>query len=254
MKILDLQHITDVEVIDYEQLQKREKEQDLIVKVSTEVGMEIVELGDVYGMYIFKEGDVYIAVDNSEGDNWVEECANDTIAIRYLAGHIDSEDILTENERYKKEQKEKEEYIKGNMPKYFDLTDRDVTGSLIKINYKHELIDGKFVEKEDGTSVARVYWDYCEKFLRLCGCENIDGINIYNSDSVMMEIHLTMNKNKDEGILLVMFDDDLITLEVEKELKEKGITVPSIFKEFIIKKRFELGNDVVFEVTPIDFH
>lgn len=256
MRYLDLKHIKNAKEINYSELQDKLEEIVVIAEVNEEVGKNIIELENIEGRFMFKEGDKYIAIDNSKGENWVEECACTPLAMRWLSGEIDTDELYRLNLEHEEDKKIREEYKKGNFPKYFDIKDKDVTGSLIKLNFDTELVSREFKQQEDGTFNGRFYWDYCEKFLKLCGCENIDmnEIMLRDDDRIFMELHLSMDAEKNEGILSVMFDDEYVNTEVEITLAKKGIKAPKIDRQFIIKKKFELSREKVFEVTPIDFH
>lgn len=274
MKFINLTEVNNLKDVNYAELQDKEMDLEIIVKVSELIGDEIVEkikenelsdeyILDVEGKYMFykKETDKWIAIDTfcMNVEDKIVECESHGIAYDWLLDKIDKKELEELNkQQIKREEENKlitEEYKQGIMPKYFDIKEKNVNGSLINLNFKYEIIDD-FVEKDDGTLNARFYWDYCEKFLKLCGCENIDMDEIMCRDDyrIMIDIHLNINTQKDEGVLSVMFDDEYIDIEVERALREKGITIPKIDRQFILKKKTEIGDNAIFEVTAIDFH
>lgn len=255
MKYVDLTKVTDIEVIDYNQLCKKHTGKCVVVEVSEELGKEIKK-EEIEGKYTYKfDGDKYMALDIDNIAVNMIECESHPIAFNWLRGHFDDEEVKAENIKERESKKIQNEYLYGVMPHYFDVEDINVNGSLLKIDFESESLKNKLTTHEDGTQRARIYWDYCEKYLKLCGCKNIDMDEIMCRDDyrIYMDILVTLNSEKTEGILSVTFNDEYVNQEVVKNLAEKGIKAPIIDKEFILKKKFELANKMVFEVTEIDF-
>ena len=263
MRYINLKTIEDVNMIDYTELQETHNDKNIIVEVNESIGSQMLKnmaIGHelVEGKYFYetKEKGVWIALDTfcRDMEHRVVETRSDSIAVRYLDDRLTLEEIEEENAKQIQKEKDIEEYKQGILPKYFDIKEKNVTGSLIKIDLD-ELIKHEFTEDEDGIHRGRFYWDYCEKFLKLCGCENIDMQEIVCRDDyrVSMDVVIALNNTKEEGILHIMFNDDYIDREVKKILEEKEIQIPRIDKEFILKKKFELGTQIVFEVTELDF-
>lgn len=215
-----------------------------IFEIRQELSDTIVEIREPLGKFIYEENDSWVGVDNENGDAWTEDCKNKVILQRWLLGEMDEEVVYYYNNRTDKLAKLKEKYKEGYTPNYFTINkDHQVKNDLLKVDFKYEVV--KHNDEKD--KFHRIYWDFMDKYLTLCGCENIN-LEIINNNSQFINFHSVMEltEDKKEGILSVYFEDEVYSDTIDDDKY-------SIRKEFLLKLKSQINNNLIFEINEIKY-
>lgn len=217
-----------------------------IFEIRQELSNTIVEIREPLGKFIYEENDSWVGIDNEDGDVWIntEGCKNKVILQRWLLGEMDGEDVYYYNNRADKLAKLKEKYKEGYTPNYFTINkDHQVKNDLLKVDFEYEVL--KYFNEKN--KFRTIYWDFMDKYLALCGCENINFETI-NNNSQFINFHSVMEltEDKKEGILSVYFEDEVYSDTIDDDKY-------SIRKEFLLKLKSQINNNLIFEINEIKY-
>lgn len=71
---------------------------EVIVKVDTEIGYKLALNPQIKGMFVYEDGNTYVALFNDGDTNWIEDAKTLDLACQWLTGKIDSTELYEKNE------------------------------------------------------------------------------------------------------------------------------------------------------------
>lgn len=213
-----------------------------VFEISKELGEQIIETRSPLGSFMYEDkiNDCWVGIDNKEGNAWTEECDYIHYLTGWLVGDVDDDAIRRTRERQLREKRIKKSYEEGNHPVYFEkIEGHTVENKLISIDFEEEVC-----HENDDTVV--IYLDVIEKYLKLCGCKNINYKQIMcEGNPTDMHICISFSEKRKTGILNVEFNDYIFD-DIDDRFTVK--------KQFLLEEKVKLNEDLrVYKVTEIDY-